>query len=128
MILNIILLLIILSLESTIGLPVFFIFLSYKLISHRQERLQIVALFMMALLLAIFYSLSWSLLSLLIFVFHLVWQRSNVNQPLLKLFGFLLLNLFIFFLANLQLNYFYLMHLPVFIIYFYKTSFKKYAS
>ena len=127
MIINAIFLLIILSLESTIGLPVFFLYLSYSLISRRSDKFALLALIMTALFLAIFYSLSWPLLAFFLLIFHLISQKF-ANKIFLELFVFVCLNLLIFKLGNLQLNYFYLVHLPAFLFYFYKSNFKKYAS
>lgn len=127
MILNIILILVLLSFESTVGLPIFFIYLSYKFINRRKAQEQVFGLFIMAFFLAIFYSLSWPLLALLIFVFHLIWQKLPRTKFLLKLLSFILLNLAIFLLGHLQLNYFYLIHFLAFILYFYKTNLKNYA-
>jgi len=128
MILHIILLLLVLSLEATIGLPIFFIYLSYKLISHRQEQFKILALFVISLLLAIFYSLSWPLLALLVFVFHLIWQNLISPNFLWKVLSFALFNLAIFVVGKLQFNYFYFIHIVIFAFYFYKTNLKHYAS
>lgn len=128
MILNIILLLVLLSFESTIGLPIFFLYLSHKIISRRKTREQVFGIFIMAFFLAIFYSLSWPLLALLIFAFHLIWQKLPRTKFFWKLLSFILLNIFIFFLGNLQQNYFYLIHFLAFALYFYKTNLKNYAS
>lgn len=128
MILNIVLLLILLSFESTIGLPIFFIHLSHKVISRYKVNKQVTGLFIMAFFLAIFYSLSWPLLALLVFTFHLIWQKLPRSKFFWKLLAFVLLNMLIFFLGNLQQNYFYLIHFLVFAWYFYKTQLKNYAS
>lgn len=127
MILNIILLLVLLSLESTVGLPIFFIYLSYKLVSRRSKQEQIFGLLIMAFCLAIFYSLPWPLMALLIFIFHFPWQNLSTKKFILKSLSLILLNLAIFLLGNLQLNYFYLIHFLVFALYFYKTKLKHYA-
>lgn len=125
MIIYIFLLVVVLSLEATIGLPIFFLYLSYRLISRRSDRYIFLSLFLMALLLAIFYSLSWPVVILLLLFFHILNQKL-LGKPLFGLFLFIVLNLFIFKLANLQLNYFYLIQLPFFLFYFYKINFKKY--
>ena len=127
MIINILLLLLVLSLEATIGIPIFFLHLSYKLISRRSDKFILFALFLTAFLLAIFYSLSWPILIFLLLVFHISYQELS-GKPFFQFFLFLLLNLLIFKMANLQLNYFYLLHLPAFLIYFYKANFKNYAA
>lgn len=128
MILNIALLLVLLSFESTIGLPIFFLYLSHRVINRYKAQEQVFGLFIMAFFLAIFYALSWSLLSLLIFVFHLIWHSLTKAKFFLKLLSFILLNLAIFLIGRLQLNYFYLIHLLAFAWYFYKTNLKNYAS
>ena len=127
MIINIFLLLLVLSLESAVGVPIFFLYLSYKLISRRSDKFILFALFLTAFLLAIFYSLSWPILIFMLLLFHISYQKLS-GKPFIQFFLFLLLNLLIFKIANLQLNYFYLLHLPVFLIYFYKANFKNYAA
>ena len=128
MILNIFLLLIVLSVEATLGLPVFFIYLSYQLIIRRKEKIQISALFVISLLLAIFYSLSWPWVALLSFIFYLVWKELPETKFFWKLFSFLVLNLAIFIFGKLQFNYFYFIHIFGFGFYFYKANFKNYAA
>jgi len=127
MIISAVFLLIILSLESTIGLPIFFLYLSYSLISRRSDKFALLALIVIAFFLAIFYSLSWPLLTFLLLIFHLA-SKKFADKLFWESFIFVCLNLLIFKLGNLQLNYFYLVHLPVFFFYFYKSNFKKYAS
>lgn len=127
MIINVLLLSVLLSLEATVGLPVFFIYLAHKLISRRRTQELVFGLFIMAFFLAIFYSLSWPLMVLLLFIFHLVWEKLPANKFFGKLFSFVLLNLAIFILGRLQLNYFYLIHVLLFVLYFYKANFKHYA-
>jgi hypothetical protein len=128
MIFNILLLLIVLSLEATIGLPIFFIYLSYQLVIRRKEKIKISALFIISLLLAIFYSLSWPWLALLNFIFYLVWQEISETKLFWKLLSFFVLNLAIFILGKLQFNYFYFVHILIFVFYFYKANFKNYAA
>lgn len=127
MILNILLLLIILSVEATIGLPIFFIYLFHQLIIRFQEKTQILALFIISFLLAIFYSLSWPWIALLNFIFYLIWKEFPETKILGKLIGFFTLNLIIFIFGKLQFNYFYFIHFLGFVFYFYKANFKKYA-
>lgn len=127
MLIYIFLLLVILSLEATIGLPVFFLYLSYNFISRRSQKFILSALFIMALLLAVFYSLSWPMMACLLLFFHLLYQKL-AGQSVWQFGLFLLLNLIIVKMANLQFNFFYLLHLPVFLFYFYKVNFKKYAA
>lgn len=128
MILNIFLLLIVLSVEATIGLPVFFIYLSYQLIIRRKEKIKISALFVISLLLAIFYSLSWPWIALLGFIFYLIWQELPETKIFWKLLSFVVFNLAIFILGRLQFNYFYFFHILGFAFYFYKANFKNYAA
>lgn len=127
MIINAVFLLIVLSLESTIGLPIFFLYLSYSLISRRSDKFAVLALIVTALFLAIFYNLSWPLLAFFLLIFHIL-SRKFADKLFFASFLFVCLNLLIFKLGKLQLNYFYLVQLPIFIFYFYKNNFKKYAS
>ena len=120
-------LIIVLSFESVLGLPLFFLYLSYKLVKRRSNEFVLVALFVMALLLAIFYSLSWPVLALLLVSYHLLSQKYS-GQKLLQVSLFVLLNLSIFLMARIQLNYFYLADLLAFLLYFYLANFKKYAA
>lgn len=120
-------LIIILSLEATVGLPVFFFYLSYKLISRRREQSTLFFLFIVALALAIFYTVSWPVLAFLLLVFHWLSQK-NPDKPLLRLVFFFTFNFTFFYLAKLQLNYFYLLHFLAFLFYFYRTKLKNYAS
>lgn len=120
-------LIIILSLEATVGLPVFFFYLSYKLISRRREQSTLFFLFIVALALAIFYTVSWPVLAFLLLVFHWLSQK-NPDKPLLRLVFFFTFNFIFFYLAKLQLNYFYFLHFLAFLFYFYRTKLKNYAS
>ena len=120
-------LVIVLSLESVIGLPLFFLYLSYKLVRRRSNEFVLVALFVMAILLAVFYSLSWPVLAFLLVLYHLLSQKFY-GQKLVQVCLFVLLNLSIFFMARIQLNYFYLADLVAFLLYFYLANFKKYAA
>lgn len=127
MILYLLLLFFILGLESTIGLPLFSIYLAYKFIVSRNNLFVLSAIFVISLFLALFYSLSWPILALVFLLFHFFNQKFAKNL-LLGFLSFILFNLFIFIFAKLQLNYFYLLHLPIFLLYFYRVNFKKYAS
>jgi len=127
MLIYIFLLLIILSLEATIGLPIFFLYLSYNFISRRGQKFLLSALFVMAFVLSIFYSLSWPMMAFLLLFFHLFYQKL-VGKIFWQFLLFCLLNLIIAKMANLQFNFFYLFHLPAFLFYFYKVNFKNYAA
>ena len=120
-------LIIILSLEATIGLPIFFFYLSYQLISRRQEKSILFLLFILALALAIFYTVSWPVLALLLLIFHWLCQKMP-DKPLLKFLFFVSFNLIFFHLANLHLNAFYFLHCLAFLFYFYRSKLKNYAS
>ena len=120
-------LIIVLSLESVIGLPLFFLYLSYRLVNRRSNEFVLVALFVMAFLLAIFYSLSWPILALLLVLYFFFSQKFS-GQKFLQICLFVLLNLSIFLMARIQFNYFYLTDLVAFLLYFYLANFKKYAA
>ncbi len=121
------LLMVILSLEATVGLPIFFIYLAYSFLSRRHKNTILWYLFLLSLLLTVFYSISWSITSLLLLVFHFS-NQELLAKPFLRLLILFLLNFLIFILANLHLNYFYLIHLPLFLFYFYKANFRNYAA
>jgi hypothetical protein len=125
MLINLIILLVILSLEATIGLPIFSLYLSYNLMSHCGNKFVLSMLFAMAFILSIFYSVSWPMMTLLLLIFHIYYQQT-LKKPAAQILVFILLNLLIFKLAKLQFDYFYFVHWSAFLFYFYKTSFKNY--
>jgi hypothetical protein len=127
MLIQIFLLLVTLSLEATIGLPLFFLYFTYRIINLSSDRFVLPGLWLMAFLLAIFYSLSWPVMGFLLLIFHLIWQAIS-SKPAAQLASFIALCFAIFYLADLQLNYFYLVHLGAFLLYFYKAKFRNYAS
>lgn len=127
MLIQLLFLLFILGLEASFGLPVFFLYLSYKLVNRRKINFILFFIFFTSFFLAIFYSISWPVLAFLFLIFLFFHQKLS-EKPVLQSILFLLLNLIIFNMANLQLNYFYLFHLTVFVFYFYKANFKKYAA
>ncbi len=121
------LLLLILGLESSFGLPLFFLYLSYSFIHKYSEKYLLLSVFVTSFLLAIFYSLSWPILAaLLLFCFFI--HKKIKEKIVWQLILFVLINAVIFILAELRFNYFYLFHLPVFMFYLYKANFKKYAA
>lgn len=112
----------ILSLEATVGLPLFAFYLSYRLISRRRAEFALPALLIIAFFLAIFYSVSWPLLALLLLIFHLM--PSVTWQTL----AFVLFNILLLRIANLRFNYFYLFHWSIFLLYVYQSNFKNYKN
>lgn len=126
-ILYLLLLFLILGLESTIGLPLFTVYLAYRFFAARSNFFVLSAVFVISLFLALFYSLSWPMVTLFFLLLHFFSQRVAKNLPL-SFSAFALFNLFIFLFARLQLNYFYVVHLSIFFWYFYIINFKKYAS
>jgi hypothetical protein len=126
MIFYILLFLFILSLEATVALPVFFIYLVYQFLLRQRESVRILALFLISLSLAVFYSVSWPLITFLLVLYHLCYQKLFVNV-FWQLLGLVCLQGLIFFIAHLQLNFFYLLQILLFAFYFYKTNLKRYA-
>lgn len=119
-------LIIILSLEATVGLPIFFLYISYKLINHRRNQSLIFLLFLIAFALAIFYTVSWPVIAGLLLILHYFAQRYH-DKPLLNLLLFFIFNTIFFHLSKLQLNYFHFFHFLAFLFYVYKTKLKNYA-
>lgn len=131
MLIQILWLLIILSFEATLGLPVFFLYLSGRFFERFGERAALLANFGGGLFLALFYNLSWPLASALLFAWYFA-KLALVKQPLVLLGLFIALQAILFFMANLTWHYFYLLQLAVFLWYFTKNNLraysKKYAS
>lgn len=119
-------LIIILSLEATLGLPIFFLYLSYNLISRRRNQSILFFLFLTSFVLAIFYAVSWPVLASLLIIFH-YFSQKNHDKPLLNLLLFFIFNLSFFYLAKLQFSYFYLLHFLFFLFYLYRSKFRNYA-
>lgn len=131
MILNLFFLILVLSLESTLALPVFFTYWSLSFFFRYQKTRQMFILFGFSLALAIFYNLSWPLLAAGLLIFHLfysLWQKYSANNFLIKALFFTLILLTIFFLAKLHWHYFYLVQISGFLFYFYRSNFKGYAN
>lgn len=120
-------LIIILSFESVVGLPLFFLYLSYRLVKRRSNEFVLIALFVISLLVAIFYSLSWPTLAFLLLFYHILSQKF-LRQSFLQACLFVCLNILIFLMAKIHFNYFFLIDLVAFLFYFYLVNFKKYAS
>lgn len=84
MIVKTIFLLLILSLEATIGVPFFFLYLGWLWFDQWSLTRGIVAQFISSLLLALFYDMSWPLLAtMLLGVFLIRKQTSQSDQRLL---------------------------------------------
>jgi hypothetical protein len=127
MLIQILWLLIILSFEATLGLPLFFLHLSAAILLGRlSERAALMAVFGVSLLLAIFYNLSWPLTSALLLAWYFA-KLVLVKQPLALLALFAILQLIFFFMASLSWHYFYLLHLAIFLWYFAKNNLRTYS-
>lgn len=128
MIIYLIFLLLVLSIEATLGLPIFFIYWSWRLSVRYQKPQQIFALFLISLLIALFYALSWPLLALILLILYFFWQKIPTTYWLTKFILVLLFFFAFFFLAHLHFTYFYLLHFLIFCLYFYRNNFRHYAS
>jgi len=127
MLTQIIWLLIILSFEATMGLPLFFMYLGDRFLGRLSERLSLFAVFGISLCLAIFYNLSWPIMSAILLVWYFL-RTAFTKQTPIYIITFIILQISLFFLASLTWHYFYLLHLAFFIWYLVKFNFRKYAS
>ena len=121
------LLIVILSVEATVGLPLFFTYLFLNRLLHLSNRHLVWHLFAAALFLAVFYSMSWPILTLFLAVLYFILEQLG-NKLWGQILVFFIFNLLFFYFAKLHLNYYYLLHLSLFGYFFYKTNFKKYAT
>ena len=121
MLINILWLLIILSFEATLGLPLFFLYLSDRLLSRYSERVALFGYFAVSLLLAIFYGLSWPSLSAALLFWYLV-KTFLSGRRIWLLLSYVLWQVGFFFMAALSWHYFYLIHILIFFCYLAKNN------
>jgi len=135
--LQIILLFFLLSFESTLSVPVFSLFLAFRLLDKFNYRNEesfyyiIFGLLLMAVAIALFYQLSVSVSLLIIAIYYFlrslignkIFTKNFQQWQLLQLLLFTVLQLAIFFLSNLTINIFMLIQgLIIFILLFFKIS------
>lgn len=126
MIINIIWLVILIGLESTIGLPLFFLYLADRFFGRYGEKWSLFGVFILALFLAVFYALSWPVLSTLLFVWYFIRLRLEGNYLWLFLL-YISLQVIFYLTANLTWHYFYFLHFFAFTWFYFKTNLRKYA-
>ena len=121
--LQIIFLLFLISIESTLATPIFSLFLAFKLLDKLNPRDEqsfyylIFSLLVVSLLLALFYQLSVSISLIIIFLYYYLrslvggqfFSRSFQQWQLLQLLLFAALQITIFFLSGLSINVFMLL-------------------
>jgi hypothetical protein len=135
--LQVLLLVFLLSIESTLSLPIFSLFLAFRLIdkfNYRDEEsfyLIISSILLLVLAIALFYQLSMSSSLLIIAIYYFfrslignkVFAKNFQQWQLLQLLLFAILQLTIFFLSNLSFNIFmFLQGLIIFVLLFFKIS------
>ena len=121
-----VLLLILLSFESSLFLPLFSIYFFWQRIKNFSVWQALLALFLASIFLSSFYYLSLAITSSLVFLFYFL-AKANHN-PMFSIFYFMILNLYIFFVGKQDFNLFYLIHVAAFIFLIYKKEFKHYAG
>lgn len=121
-----ILLLILLSLESSFLLPLFSSYLFWQRAQRFSVWQALLSLFIASVFLSSFYYLPLPITTSFLFLFYfLVKDRKNVW---LSVIFFLLFNLYIFFVGKLAFNIFYLIQIPAFIFLIYRKEFKNYGG
>jgi hypothetical protein len=135
--LQVIFLVFLLSIESTLSLPIFSLFLVFRLLdkfNYRDEEsfyLIIAALLLVVLAIALFYQLSISSSLLIIAIYYFlrslfgnkIFAKNFQQWQLLQLLLFTALQFVIFFLSGLSFNSFMLLQgLIIFVLLFFKIS------
>ncbi len=119
MIIKYLLLLLLLSVEASLGLPLFAVDLFSRDLPRYQWQLSGVLVMLGSLALAVFYQLSWPLLALLLW---LLWsKRWWLRWPML-----VVLHTYIFTQAQLNFHWLWLIHISVFCLFLYKKYLRKY--
>ncbi len=124
MLINILWLIILLSFEATLGLPLFFLYLASQLLDRHGERVALFGCFALGLLLSIFYGVSWPLVSVTLLVWYVA-KTFLVDRHLWLLLLYVAWQASFFFLADLNWHYFYLVHVAVFTWYFFRKNLRK---
>jgi len=130
MLLEFVLLLLLLSLESVIALPLFFLFFVLRRALKFSLWPRFLYLLLITLLLAHFYTLPLTLTLVLFLLLSaaLLWLKDK--QPRWYLFAasltLVLLGGYVFFSANLVFNYFYPVQLLLLLIYLFKKYWRSY--
>jgi hypothetical protein len=135
--LQVVLLFILLSFESTLSVPIFTLFIAFRLLdkfNYRDEEsfyLVLSFLFLIALAIALFYQLGVGVSLLLIIIYYFlrsliadkIFIKNFQQWQLLQLLLFAILQVIIFFLSNLDFNIFMsLQGVIIFILLFFKIS------
>lgn len=130
MIISFILLLILLSFESVIALPLFFLFFVIRRAQHLSSLPRFFYLFFASFALVHFYHLSITLLliSLVIVSSLNSWIRKDKAewQTIFSSLAFIGLNSYIFLAGQLSFNYFYILQGVLFVVYLFKKYFRTY--
>ena len=121
-----ILLLILLSFESSLFLPLFSVYLFWQKVKKFSVWPALLVLFLASIFLSSFYYLPLAVTSSLVFLFYFL-AKANHNI-LFSIFYFVIFNLYIFFVGKQGFNIFYLIHISAFIFLIYKKEFKNYGG
>ena len=121
-----ILLLILLSFESSLFLPLFSIYFFWQKVKKFSVWPALLVLFLSSIFLSSFYYLPLAITSSLVFLFYFL-VKSN-HKIWFSILYFILFNLYIFIVGKQGFNIFYLIHIPAFIFLVYKKEFKNYGG
>lgn len=121
-----ILLLILLSFESSLFLPLFSVYLFWQKVKKFSVWPALLVLFLASIFLSSFYYLPLAVTSSLVFLFYFL-AKANHNI-LFSILYFVIFNLYIFFVGKQGFNIFYLIHISAFIFLIYKKEFKNYGG
>lgn len=123
-------LLALLSLEATVGLPWFFLYLLWRWQRQLSVNVSIVLQFAAGLLLAVFYGVSWPLVTLLLLLLHLGFNLVSGQrwQVVLRLVALLLWQLAFWWLADLSWSLWGLAQVVLFATYVIVSRVKNYAN
>lgn len=121
-----ILLLILLSLESSVALPLFSIYLFWDRLKRLSTWKALLVLLIASLAVSSFYYLSIVITSTLLYLFYFFGREKQKIWFSIALF--VIFNLYIFFVGRLSINIFYLIQIPAFVFLVYKKEFKNYGG
>jgi hypothetical protein len=128
---KIFLLILVLTLESTLALPLFSIFFFLQVLRHWQFSKKILAVFFFSILLGHFYllSISWFFAFFVLLLFLKKWLAKKYPFfRFLDLLTLVFLELYIFFFAGLHFQFFIFLQMLIFSLLFYKKNFKRYEK
>lgn len=124
-------LVVLLSVESVIGLPLFFLLLSLQKIQHFSLVKKICSGVILGAVMSHFYVLPVAFWVVALLMFQAIELRLREQKRLYRIFlivGFCLLQTFVFVLARLHFQAIMILHIGVFLFYLYKKYFWQYGK